>query len=150
MFPHFIMNLSNPKYEFKLVFQEKNKTWLHAVSLKFMQKSQGKLRPIFKSNIVPGITEWVWAEMQLHLMSLLISIKCTVFYSHSPFSLRSYLKTRVVKSGQGKDNLHIRTKAENALKLSQIPQRSLLYLHPEYSSLIHWWGKNSVKSDLVI
>lgn len=32
---------------------------------------------------------------------------------------------KVVKSGQVKDNRCIRTKAENALKLSQIPQRGL-------------------------
>lgn len=62
-------------------------------------------------------------------MSLLISLKCAVlFYSHSPFSLWSHLNMRVVKLGQGKDNRRIRTKAENALKLSRIPQKSLLYL----------------------
>lgn len=51
MFPHFVMNLVNPKYEFKLVFQEKNKTWLHAVSLKFMKKMKKKKPRQTEANI---------------------------------------------------------------------------------------------------
>lgn len=59
---------------------------------------------------------------------------------------------RVVKLGQGKDNRRIRTKAENALKLSQISQKSLLYLASTLNITASYIDKERIllKSDLVI
>lgn len=124
--------------EFKSGLQDSNTNWLHAgCLLKFMhflnqtaETDWGQHLKVILFQMVPNVG-WIAAPFDVFINQF--EARSSAFFSppahrpppRSPFSSWSYLNTRVVKSGRGEDNRCIGTKAANALKLSQIPQKSV-------------------------